>query len=143
MLQYSDITAYEENEDKAFVKGEYKLNGISVCRGISVSANEIVVGDSWYCEKPTTMRQRFVLPKTMIENANFMVSGRTLETVVDKVRFRFKISSNLTDIMTVVQFGIAAPDYNAYEETMLLDTFAENTFSGNITARITFEEEES
>lgn len=142
-LQYSNITAYEENEEKAFVKGEYKLNDVSVCREISVFAHEIVVRDSWQCEKPTTMRQRFVIPKTMIENANFTVSRRTLETAVDKVRFRFEISSDLPDALTVVQFGIAAPDYYAYEETMLLDTFAENTLSGKITARITFEEEES
>ena len=86
---------------------------------------------------------RCVIPKTMIENANFTVSRRTLETAVDKVRFRFEISSDLPDALTVVQFGIAAPDYYAYEETMLLDTFAENTLSGKITARITFEEEES
>ena len=140
-LQYSDITAYENNGKSAFVRGEYGLKDVSVCREISVSSKEITIRDSWCCQRPTVLRQRFIIPKEFIEKSNFSVSKRTLESIVDNTKIRFEIIYDIPDILTVVQFGIAAPKYYEYEETMLLDTFIENVMSGEITAKITFEEE--
>lgn len=142
-LQYSAITAYEHNigDDAGFVRGEYKLKDIHVCREISVFSGEVIIKDSWQCEKPEVMRQRFVIPKSFIEKARFSAQNRILESGINNIKIRFEIIYDMPDTITVVQFGVASPSYNAYEETMLLDTFAQNTISGEITAKITFKEE--
>lgn len=140
-LEYSDIIQYKCNGTNAYMKGEYKLKDVSVCREIFVSSNEIIIKDNWCSERPAVMRQRFVIPKELIKKSRFTVSKRTLESEVGDVKFKMEITSDLTDILTVVQFGIAAPQYNVYEETMLLDTFAENALSGGITAKLTFKED--
>ena len=88
------------------------------------------------------MRQRFIIPKELIENSTFTVSRRTLTSKVGNVNFKFEIISDKTSALTVVQFGISAPQYNSYEETMLLDTFSENGLDGEIFAKITFWEDE-
>lgn len=143
-LQYSAITAYEHNneDDISFVRGEYKLKDTHVCREVSVLPNEIIIKDSWSCEKPAVMRQRFVIPKAFIEKAYFSASNRILESEINNIKFRFEVIYDMPDTMTVVQFGVVSPAYYTYEETMLLDTFAQNTVSGEITAKITFKEEE-
>lgn len=142
-LQYSAITAYEHNneDDISFVRGEYKLKDTHVCREVSVLPNEIIIKDSWSCEKPAVM-QRFVIPKAFIEKAYFSASNRILESEINNIKFRFEVIYDMPDTMTVVQFGVVSPAYYTYEETMLLDTFAQNTVSGEITAKITFKEEE-
>lgn len=142
LMKYSDITAFEYNETSVFTRGEYCLRDVYVQREISVFTDEIKIKDSWRCEKPTVMRQRFIIPKELIENSIFMVSQRTLESEINNIKFKFEITSDLQDILTTVQFGIAAPQYNNYEETMLLDTFANNTLTGEITARITIREDD-
>lgn len=143
-LEHAAITAYEHNceDNTGFVRGEYKLKDNHVCREVSVSSNEIIIKDSWNCEKPGVMRQRFVIPKVFIEKAHFSVSNRILESEIDNIKFRFEVIYDMPDTMTVVQFGVYSPSYYAYEETMLLDTFAQNTISGEIMAKITFKEEE-
>lgn len=143
-LQYSAITAYEHNseDNTGFVRGEYKLKDKHVCREISVSSGEVAIKDSWQCEKPAVMRQRFIIPKSFIEKAYFSASERILKSETDNIKIRFEIIYDMPDTMTVVQFGVASSSYYAYEETMLLDTFAQNTVFGQITAKITFKEEE-
>lgn len=141
-LTCSDITAYEYDGISAFVRGEYHIRDIYVQREIFVFANEIRIRDSWHSGKPTVMRQRFIIPKELIENSKFMVSQQTLKSEVNNVKFKFEIISDIPDVLTVTQFGLAAPQYNAYEETMILDTFAENTLVGEITAKIIVQEDE-
>ncbi len=141
-LEYAEITSYECDETKAYVRGEYRLKDIQVVREVIVFPNEIKIKDKWSCGKPTMMRQRFIIPKELIENSTFTVSRRTLTSKVGNVNFKFEIKSEKTRALTVVQFGIAAPQYNSYEETMLLDTFAENALDGEISVKITFWEDE-
>ena len=124
------------------MRGEYRLKDIEVVREVIVFPNEIKIKDKWSCGKPTMMRQRFIIPKELIENSTFTVSRRTLTSKVGNVNFKFEIKSEKTRALTVVQFGIAAPQYNSYEETMLLDTFAENALDGEISVKITFWEDE-
>lgn len=140
-IKRSEITVYEYYGGNARVKGEYQLNDVSVCREIFVLPNEITVKDSWSGEKPTVMRQRFIIPKQLIERSKFTVSQRTLESGIGNIKFKYEIIFNPTNALTVVHFGVAAPQYNDYETTMLLDTIAENTLSGQITAKISFWEE--
>lgn len=140
-LGRSEITVYEYREDNAFVKGEYQLDGVHVCREISVLPNEIKIKDSWRCEEPTAMRQRFIIPKELIDNCRFTASQRILESHVENVKFKFEITSDVLNPLTTIQFGVAAPQFYAYEKTMLLDTFAENTVYGEITTKISFEED--
>ena len=106
-----------------------------------VSENEITVKDSWEAENPTTMRQRFVIPKELIEHSKFTASKRTLETTVNNCSFKFEIISSSENAFTEVQFGVASPIYYEYETTMLLDTYVQNSTSGEIIAKITFWEE--
>lgn len=136
-LEDSHIAEYEHNKDTAYVKGEYRLRKVYVCREISAFPNEIIVKDSWNSEIPAVMRQRFVLPKELISKSRFIASQHMLETECRDVKFKYEIISDSPDAFTTVQFGIASPQYNAYEETMLLDTFVENALSGEITAKIT------
>lgn len=140
-IKYASITAYEHHGDHAYAKGEYQLNHVRVCRRIFISPNELRVQDSWTSEVPTVMRQRFIIPKELIAHSRFTASKRTLESSVGDVRFRYEITSDQAQQLTTVQFGVAAPQYNSYETTMLLDTIAENTLSGEIVAKISFWEE--
>ena len=141
-LEYAEITSYECDETKAYVRGEYRLKDIQVAREVIVLPNEIKIKDKWSSGKPTMMRQRFIIPKELIENSTFTVSRRTLTSKVGNVNFKFEIISDKTSALTVVQCGLSAPQYNSYEETMLLDTFSENGLDGEIFAKITFWEDE-
>lgn len=141
LIKHSGITVYEHNGDNAHVKGEYRLNDIEVCREIFISINEIIVKDSWSCQNPTVLRQRFIIPKELIERSRFTASQGMLESKYDNVKFRYEIMSESNDILSTVSFGVAAPQYDGYETTMMLDTIAQNTISGEITAKIGFVEE--
>lgn len=140
-LKNAGITAYMHQGNMAFVRGEYCLKDVAVRREIFVFRNKIIIKDHWNGKKSAVMRQRFVIPKTLLGNAKFTVSRKILESWAGNIRFRFEIISDLPDVFTAIQFGIAAPQYDSYEETMVLDTFAENALSGEITAKITFWEE--
>jgi len=140
-ISYSEITEYEHNESNSYVKGVYQLLDVEVCREIHISENEIIINDSWKCENPTTMRQRFVISKELIEHSQFTASKRTLESHVGNCSFKFEIIPSSEKALTEVQFGVAAPKYYEYETTMLLDTYIENSTAGEITAKITFREE--
>lgn len=137
----SDITEYSCDGVSARVRGEYQLRDVRVCRELSIYENEIIIKDSWRCDKPTTMRQRFVIPKELIEHCRFTASGRLVETRVGNICFKYQIIPFSEDAMTEVQFGVAAPKYYEYETTMLLDTYVDSSASGEITARISFWEE--
>ena len=140
-VSYSEITEYEHNESNSYVKGEYQLLDVKVCREIHISEDEICINDSWKCDNPTTMRQRFVIPKELIEHSQFTASKRILESRVGNCSFKFEIVPSSEKALTEVQFGVASPRYYEYETTMLLDTYIENSTAGEITAKITFREE--
>lgn len=141
VVSYSEITEYKHNEKESYVKGEYHILDIKVCREINIYENEIIIKDSWKCDNPTTMRQRFIIPKELIEHSKFTASKRMLETIVENCHFKFEIISSSKKALTEVQFGVSAPRYYEYETTMLLDTYLENSTAGEITAKITFWEE--
>lgn len=141
-MKKSEITEFEHQGSSARVKGEYQLKDARVCREISVFSNEILVRDSWTCEKPTVMRQRWIIPKELLPYSRFTVSKQTLESRAGNVRFKYEILSETEQALTTVNFGVAAPHYNDCETTMLLDTITENTLSGEIIAKISFWEEE-
>lgn len=140
-LSDCDIMEYRYDEESACVKGQYRLRDVRVCRKIIICENEITIRDSWKCERPTTMRQRFVIPKELIEHCRFTVSQRLVETRVGNTCFKYQIIPSSEDAITEVQFGVAAPKYYEYETTMLLDTYVDSSISGEITARISFWEE--
>lgn len=142
-MKKSEITEFRHHGNYAGVKGEYQLKDVRVCREISVFPNEVIIKDSWSCEKPTVMRQRWVIPKELLPYSRFTASKRTLESRVGKIRFQYEIISETEQALTTVNFGVAAPRYNDYETTMLLDTIAENILSGEIIAKISFWEESS
>lgn len=137
----SDITEYSHNGGSACVKGQYQFRDVRVCRELLIYENEIIIKDSWKCDNPTTMRQRFVIPKELIEHCIFTVSQRLVETRVGNTCFKYQIIPSSEDAITEVQFGVAAPKYYEYETTMLLDTYVDSSISGEITARISFWEE--
>lgn len=140
-IKYAGVTAYEHHGDHAYAKGEYQLNHVQVCREIFFSPNELRVQDKWTSEVPTVMRQRFIIPKELIAHSRFTASKRTLESSVGNVKFRYEITYEQAQQLTTVHFGVAAPQYNSYETTILLDTIIENTLSGEIVAKISFWEE--
>ena len=141
-MVHAGISAYECGDTEAYIRGEYQLRDVRVCREITVKPTELIVKDSWHCETSTAMRQRFILPQGLIAGSRFHASKRLLEIHIDHVIFQFEIESDIENAFTNVHFGIAAPQYNAYETTLILDTFVENTLSGEITARISIMEDE-
>lgn len=141
-IEYAGIRKCDHNDDNAYVKGEYKLNDVKICREVSVLPNEIEIKDSWSCEIPTVIRQRFIIPKELIGHSKFIASINKLEAKIDDTKVSYEIISNQADTITQVNFGVAAPQYNNYEMTMLLDTIVENALSGEIIAKIRFGEEE-
>ena len=140
-ISYSRISDYYADPDSARVVGEYQLDDVSVTREIKAERHTMVISDSWKCEKPTAIRQRFVIPQVLLENSRFSYAAHLLESKVEGIHFKYQIITDIPNALTTVQFGVAAPNYNMYETTMLLDTIAENTTEGEITAVITFEEE--
>lgn len=140
-ISYSRISDYDKDSDRARVVGEYKLDDVSVTREIKAERHTMVISDSWKCEKPTAIRQRFVIPQVLLENSRFSFDAHLLESKVEGIHFKYQIITDIPNALTTVQFGVAAPEYNMFETTMLLDTIAENTTEGKITAVITFEEE--
>lgn len=142
-VKKSGISVYEHKGDSGHVIGEYQLDDLKVSREISVFPNELIIKDRWICEKPVAMRQRCVIPKELIEHSRFTASRCTLESETENVKIKYEIKSDLAQASTTVNFGVAAPHYNHYETTMLLDTIVENTLSGEITAKISFWEEGS
>lgn len=140
-ISYSEITDYKHNENNSYVKGEYQLRDVKVCREVHISKNEIIIKDSWKCETATTMRQRFIIPKDLLEHSKFTVSKRTLETKVGNNCFKFEIIPAMETAVTEVQFGVASPQYYEYQTTMLLDTYVENSTLSEITSKISFWEE--
>lgn len=140
-IKKSGISVYEHNGDNARVIGEYQLDDLKVSREIFVLPDKVIVKDRWISERPVAMRQRCVIPKELIEHSRFTASRCTLESETESVKIKYEIKSDLAHASTTVNFGVAAPYYNNYETTMLLDTIVENTLSGEITAKISFWEE--
>ena len=101
-VSYSEIIEYEHNEKKSYVKGEYQLLDVKVCREIHISEDEICINDSWKCENPTTMRQRFVISKELIEHSKFTASKRVLESHVGNCSFKFEIIPSSEKVLTEV-----------------------------------------
>ena len=139
-VSYSYISDYAKDSDSARVVGEYKLDDVAIMREIKAERNSMVIRDSWKCEKPTAIRQRFIIPQVLLENSRFSYDAHLLESKVEGIHFKYQIVTDIPNVLTTVQFGVAAPEYNMFETTMLLDTIAENSTKGEITAVITFEE---
>lgn len=140
-ISYSRISDYHKDPDSARVVGEYQLDDVAVTREIKAERNSMAIKDRWRCDKPTAIRQRFVIPQVLLENSRFSYDAHLLESNVEGIHFKYQIITDIPNALTTVQFGVAAPEYNMFETTMLLDTIAENSTEGEITAVITFEEE--
>lgn len=140
-ISYSRISDYHKDPDRARVVGEYQLDDVVVIREIRAEQNSMVIKDRWRCDKATAIRQRFVIPQVLLENSRFSYAAHLLESKVEGVHFKYQIITDIPNALTTVSFGVAALNYNTYETTMLLDTIAENSTEGEITAVITFEEE--
>lgn len=97
--------------------------------------------DSWYTKKPTTMRQRFVLPQYLIKNSKFIASEKRLEVYINKIKIIFKSFVNIGSSVTEVNFGVMSAKLNEYETTMLFDTYVENEKKGKIVTKIRIIEE--
>lgn len=138
---YSEITDFEVCDSSATVKGKYKINSVEICREINVTDSEIIVRDSWECKEPTAIRQRFVIPKKLLNGSMFVASERTVTATADGVSFKYEINTDIPTAKTVVGFGVASSKYNECEQTLLLDTVAENQTKGSVTAKISFTEE--
>lgn len=139
----TSISKFDFDGTAYYVSGGYELDDgmIKVRRDITIKPNRIEVRDSWNCTAPQNMRQRFVLPKEFLERSRFTVSKKLFETTVEKTTIQYEIMSEKTPIITTMNFGVQAKQYLVYEPTLLLDTVAENSMSGEITASITILEE--
>lgn len=135
----SGIDKFDFNGINCYISGGYEMDGgkIKVYRDIIVKPESIEIRDSWICEKPQNMRQRFVLPKEFLEVSRFTASKQLFETNVGGYDIRYKITSEKTPIMTTMNFGVLSRQYEKYESTVLLDTVAENSKKGEIIAVIT------
>lgn len=139
----AEIKQYEFDGTTGRVSGGYELDhgAIKVSREITVAPSRIKVRDSWKCASPQTMRQRFALPEQFLPASKFTASKQRLETTVGSCKITYQIWSECSAV-TTVNFGVLARQYGKFETTMLLDTVAENTVQGAITAIITIQEEE-
>ena len=137
------ISKFDFDGTAYYISGGYELDdgAIKVQRDIAVKLNRIEVRDSWSCAAPQNMRQRFVLPKELLERSRFTVSKKMFETTVGKTTIQYKIMSEKVPIITTMNFGVQAKQEMTYEPTILLDTVAENSVEGEITAVITISEE--
>lgn len=129
---------YEHHGDNARVKGEYQLEDLIVSREILITQDGLIVKDCWIGQKPRAMRQRFVIPKELIEHSRFTASQRTLESKIGSLKFKYEIISDLENALTSVNFGVVSLQYHNYETAMLLDTITESNLSGKITAKSAF-----
>lgn len=141
-IRNSGISVYEHYGDNARVKGEYQLEDLIVSREILITQDGLIVKDCWIGQKPRAMRQRFVIPKELIEHSRFTASQRTLESKIGSLKFKYEIISDLENALTSVNFGVVSLQYHNYETAMLLDTITESNLSGKITAKISFWEEQ-
>jgi len=140
-ISSSKISVFEVNEEYARIIGEMEIDDVCTRREILVYCSKIVVTDSWECRVPRAIRQRFVVPQIMLEHSRFSASDRTLSSRVKNADIKYVISAEDGNTITLVNFGVASPEYNMYETTMLLDTIAENSLQGKITATISISEE--
>lgn len=132
------IERFDFNGTTGRASGGYELdNGaIKVRREISAASDRIEVRDSWTCASPQNMRQRFAMPKALLPQSKFTFSKQLFETTVGTHEIRYQIRSNCPST-TMVNFGVISRQYNEFESTILLDTIAESSISGEITAIIT------
>ena len=137
------ISKFDFDGTAYYISGGYGLDDgtIKVQRDIVVKLNRIEVRDSWNCTAPQNMRQRFVLPKEFFERSRFTASKKVFETTVGKTTIQYEIMSEKTPIITTMNFGVQAKQHMTYEPTILLDTVAESSMEGEITAVITISEE--
>lgn len=136
---FSGIDKFDFDGSICCTSGGYELDGgaIKVRRDITIKPERIEVHDKWICKTPQNMRQRFVIPGEFIETSRFTASQRVFETKADKYTIKYEITSETTPIVTTVNFGVLSRRYGDSETTVLLDTIAENSVSGEITAVIT------
>lgn len=120
------------------ILGRYELDDgdIKVWRKITMTANRIEVCDCWECTHPQNMRQRFILPQEFLEKSRFTASKRLFETSMETFDIKYEVTSKVP-ITTTVNFGVYSKEYVKFESTILLDTIAENSLCGEITAIIT------
>lgn len=123
------------------VSGGYELDDgdIRIRREIKVGPDRIEVRDSWECTSPQTMRQRFILPKEFLSRSKFTASKQRFETTVGECEICYQIRAG-SPVVTTVNFGVLSRNYDEFESTLLLDTTAENTTRGEITAMITIQD---
>lgn len=132
------IDCFDFDGAKALLSCGYEMDGgaIKVWREITVQPERIAVRDRWECASPRTMRQRFVLPKEMLAVSKFTASKQMFETKVGEQAVQYRITADCP-AMTTMNFGVLSEKYFEFEPTVLLDTVAENTLCGEITAVIT------
>lgn len=140
----SEIERFDFDGTTCYISGGYEMDSgaIKVRRNIIVEPERIEVRDSWTCIAPQNMRQRFVLPKEFLGVSRFTVRKRTFETSIGEYSIKYKITAEKTPIVTTMNFGVQSKQYNEIEPTILLDTVAENSMAGEITAVITVDKKQ-
>lgn len=135
----SKIDKFDYTFSTCTISGGYEMDGgaIRVRRDIKVEAERIEVRDSWICEKVQNMRQRFIIPNELCKISRFTASEKLFELKAGEYSVSYKIVSETTPITTTMNFGVVSKNYEKYEPTFLLDTIAENSVMGEITAIIT------
>lgn len=130
---------FDSDKERYLISGGYELDEgkIKVWRDIIVKAECIEVKDSWICSSPQNMRQRFVLPGNLLDRSRFTVSKRIFEAKVEQYAIRYEIKTGGAFVTTTMNFGVLSKKYEEFEPTILLDTVAENSREGEITAIIT------
>lgn len=123
------------------VSGGYELDdgAIKVWRSVTVEPYRVEVRDRWECASPQTMRQRFALPKEFLPKSKFTASKRLFETAVGTCGICYQILSE-SPVFTTTNFGVLSRMYGEFEPTILLDTVAEHSMGGEITAVITIQD---
>lgn len=123
------------------VSGGYELDdgAIKVWRSVTVEPYRVEVRDRWECASPQTMRQRFALPKEFLPKSKFTASKRLFETAVGTCGICYQILSE-SPVFTTTNFGVLSRLYEEFEPAILLDTVAEHSMGGEITAVITIQD---
>lgn len=127
---------YDRIGTTVFIKNQFVLKDVLIKREFFINENDIEIVDCWKAEKPTTMRQRFVLPQYLIKNSRFSASEKRLEVYVDNIKIIFESFVSIENSVTEVNFGVMSSKLNEYETTMLFDTYIENEKEGKIVTKI-------
>ena len=143
---FGGVNKFELNKETCLISGGYELDGgeIKVYRDITVKPECIEVRDSWTCSRPQNMRQRFILPAKFLDKSRYTASKSIFETSAEEYDIRYEIKAGgKVSAVTTMNFGVLSKKYGEMESTVLLDTTAECSMRGEITALITVERAEN